>query len=177
MDFELKKIFDYFDARFDLNKLFSVGIYHRFRNVERIYLDEMQSSFDKIEYLKRNIISKIENDELYACMVTYTEVAQENFPGNSIIELNRCGIDTEREVVFKCLFDEEEEWYSNLLFFKLNYVEIEKFISGVLFRTESKRRSFSSEFFIVNYTTKKVINVYDDRGVDILEIGNVTPLE
>jgi hypothetical protein len=66
---------------------------------------------------------------------------------------------------------EEDELYIQLFFFEVNFDDILKYLWGLLSSNFRGIEPFlQMEIFFISKDLKTLINVYDDRGMDILEL-------
>lgn len=160
--------------KFDLNSLFSLGLYNKFDNVNRIFLDEIcdkNYKFDSVySYAEKVFKTKIKSD-FFVCMVTYTENPTNVFPSQELEQLSDNEIDIPTKFIYWSAYNNEEEWYVHYLFYEEKEIFLPKYISGLLARHLLDNKPYiGSEMFFIPQAGDVMINMYDDRGMDILEL-------
>jgi len=158
---------------YDLSILFSLGLYHKYKNVNRIYLDEneeLKNINSYIKYLDKSFF-KIFGNTVYVCLVDYTEQECNSFPNEELTLLKKCGIDIkETDSKYFSKYIEDEERYAHYLLHVVKKNNLNLYIKGLLSLHLDKEPYFTSNMFILSEDLKYLINLYDDRGVDVMKM-------
>lgn len=154
-----------------LDDLFSVGLYHRFKRVNRFFLDEL---FDKnysksISFVSDHIL-QIVGDKFYVCLVDYSEIDLNFFNAETLSNIDANGIDIPKSRLFFSKYISEDDWYGQYLFYEESGTNIGKYVSGIINRVSRDKPSLIPEVYYLNFNLNTLINVYDDRGMDIMTI-------
>lgn len=155
--------------------IFRPGPYNHCRNAKRIYLDdlgeEIKSNFDSLTDF---ILKKTDNllgEYFFVCLVTYTEDKRVLFPDKELMQLKNCNIPLPSEFKFDQAYIDDDEWYSNYLFFKERKKFLRNYVKGILAPSLSPVDPLINlDVFFISSDLKILINLYDDRGMDIVEL-------
>lgn len=170
-----ERIFEKIENSYDIKELFSLGLYHKFENVNRVYLDV----FDKkgidlflflIDYIN-DIMKEYFSGSLYICMIYDDNKYTKKLPKETIETMKRLSINIPENSIKREYYKEDDEFYTKLFFFEDNFDAIKKYLWGLLSRNFIGVSPFlHMDIFFISKDLKTLISVYDDRGLDILEL-------
>lgn len=152
--------------------IFHTGPYNHCENSERIYLDELFiNNSDRIVLLRDFIMKNFKrfyNYDFYVCLVTFSDDNLEKFPQEVLLRLKDCNIQLPIENSYSSKYIQDDEWYAHYLFFKESKYHFEKYINSILY--DYNEPSIYSDVFIINKELSELVNIYDDRGMDIVQL-------
>jgi hypothetical protein len=154
--------------------LFSLGLYHKYENVNRVYLDTI------IDRTQKNIETRIykelaqhNDNEVFMCLLDSSENEIENpFHTEEFNkELRNLSISLPTDNQIQIKYNDDDEMYEFRMYFFEEKINLKKYIQGILSRSISNSdRYLSSEVFILFPSNRTLFNLYDDRGFDTLII-------
>lgn len=158
--------------RYDFAKVFSVGLYNRFKDTERRCFDHIPTNLvgfiDLLDQLE-NLIKFQIGDPCFICIRTssYDQVKDLN---KELLTLSDFGIKLPNKIVCSQLYSDDDE-----LYYCYSFLEWEGSIKTLLWLNISGnypniKPMFDLDLFFVSKDVRKIINVYDDRGLDILNL-------
>jgi hypothetical protein len=170
-----QRIFEKIESTYDIKELFSLGLYHKYEKVNREYLDK----FDKkgidlflflIDYIS-DLMIKYFSDSLYVAMLYSDNKYEKKLQKKTIDNLKYLNINIPANCIKREYFLPDDELHTKLFFFEEDYKNIKKYLWGLLSRNfMGIEPSLNMEIFFISKDLKTLINVYDDRGMDILEL-------
>jgi len=172
---KLDRVVSFLDKWYDIRLLFSPGIYNKFDNSDREYFDELNLKGSKLFYFLNNYLKyKLEDllgDRFYVCLVFYSEDERGSDLSDKIQLVKECGINIPSDYVSVNRYIEDYEVYCNYFFYEESVDNLSKYISGTLAidLMEGIPRLPCDAFYIKRDMTK-VVNVYDDRGMDVVNL-------
>lgn len=172
----LEEDFNRLKAKYDLGEIFSQALIFTFENVERIYLDEIRGKSNKIRFDKiiRYVLNELSflSDQIYICAVSGADQVSGLFAKEGIDTLKRLGIVVPDKKICFSQYNEDYECEFAYLFYEENKENIIKYVHGVIGAGLHINPSFKSEvdIYFIDLESKKIINIYDDRGMDIVDI-------
>lgn len=174
---ELKTAIENIRKKHTLKKVFSLGIFNRFENCKRIYLDRLnKKGLDLFIYLVRNITSKMKlifRNGYFVCILSYSNAELKNIPYSTLKVFKIFNIKIPKDHVYIQEYCKEDEIFLHYLFFRENPTNLEKLIWFCLSRNFTHIKPYSnSDIFFFTLNTDLIINLYDDRGIDILILEN-----
>lgn len=172
---DIELAFNKIEQSYDIKVLFSYALYHKFDNVERIYLDEfnvegIELFLFLINYLYELMKSNF-TDSIYICLVNFSNKKLFNLPKKKKESMKYLNINISNDKIQKTYFLEDDEWYVNLFFYKEEFKNIKKYLWGILSKNFlGIEPVLNMELFFISNDLSKLINIYDDRGVDIMKL-------
>lgn len=126
------------EKQFDISKLFDLGVFNRFSNSERIYLDEFDlKGMDLFLFILNYIHKKLEiefEDRLFVCLLAHTEDDLGQFPAKILKNFSKFDMKIPKQTVYRKRYVEEDMWFCHYLFFEESKSELLKYIWGILAR-------------------------------------------
>ncbi|MFA8301428.1 MAG: hypothetical protein ACEPOV_14770 [Hyphomicrobiales bacterium] len=172
----LKYNFESLEA-YGLDRIFTLGLKHSFENVKRVYLDELNvsgiSGFLKLIDYTKKIIKPLIGDEFFICFVSQSDKVFSKSCKRQLSMLTFLGLKKPSEIYMKDIFLEEEERFMRYLFFLDSLSSLETYIWGALaseYEGVNITPYIAGDIFIISQDLRYVINIYDDRGLDILKL-------
>jgi len=167
----LRKLLTKKKDKYPIETIFSLGLYHKFNNVQRIYLDKLfgKKYDESIDYVT-NLVKINMGKQFYVCLVDYSDFEMSFFDKHSIANLNKIQIQIPNYNIYMTKYIKDDEWYEQYLMFIDYNINIKKYISGIINRVRFNKPSINTNVFFVDLNLKMVINLYDDRGLDILKL-------
>jgi len=155
--------------------IFNPGPYNHCAKANRIYLDELdeeiKTDLQLLTTTVLNKISKLFKDSFFVCLVTFTQEKSVFFPKEDLTQLTNCGIPLPIEFQFEQTYIELDEWYANYLFFKESKTSLKRYVKGILATYLSENEPYINlDVFFISNNLEKLVNLYDDRGMDIVEL-------
>ena len=155
---------------YDLANVFNVGLFNRFKNCERRYLDHISRSlvgFIDILDQVQDVIKPQIGDDCFICIRTssYSQIKDLN---KEILPLLELGVKLPDRIIYKQLYNDDDELYYCYSFFEWKN-SIKPFLWLNLSNNYPNIKPiFDLDLFFISKDISKIINVYDDRGIDIL---------
>lgn len=155
-----------------LANVFNIGLFNRFNSCERNYLDHIPQNLRgfivNLDMLHDLILSHL-GEDIFVCVRTSSHNKIKELK-NELISLSEIGLELPDEIIQAQLYSDDDELYYCYSFF-----EWTDLIKPLLWMSISNNYSnispkFDLDIFFVSKDVNKLINVYDDRGVDILNI-------
>lgn len=155
----------------DCNRLFRVGPFNRFNNAERIELPSSEeSSVQDITQKAISIITEeIASKEFYVILVF--EEYNDELTKEEVELARECGVDIDKPIGSYNFYDDDDDLYCFVRAYHCNESELEVIIKGKLARHFDLEPYFMAELFILSSDFKTIINLYDERGLDIVWIN------
>ncbi|RUO45867.1 DUF3885 domain-containing protein [Pseudidiomarina donghaiensis] len=152
----------------DVNKIFRIGPFNRFEKAERVELPN--STQTSVDALVQEVISRsseaIGNSEFFIALVF--EEFDNHLSEDEVSLVNKSGISTENPIGATEFYDENDELYCFVRAYSCNESELENVVRAKLARHLDLEPYYMAELFIVSSDGSKVINLYDERGMDIV---------
>jgi hypothetical protein len=171
---KLDSIYKAIQKENDKLSIFHSGPFNLCPDSKRIYLDEFGlEKKDLLPFLKKYVYELIEpvlGQTFYVCLVSNSEDKINIFPQDSLNHLESCKIETPIEFVHDNEYIHEDEWYNHYLFYKETGSNLQKYINGILGHLIKTEPYLDMEVFFIDNSLKTLINLYDDRGIDIVNL-------
>lgn len=163
------------EGKLALRNLFSVGPGKGTLNVYRYHLDEYPiKGLDLFAFLHHQLSNDVQmrmGAEFFVCLSRRTSSPKKKYPNKALKEVRFLGIEVPEDAVYRCESPEEEGDSMNLLFYPGNPQDISKYVWGVLAHNFPKvEPALNSDVFFVSADLKRMVNIYDDRGMDVVEL-------
>ena len=175
---DIQKAFNYLSLNYDFSKIFSHNSNYNFPNNERIYLDETGLKGQRLyKFLLEKtevIASKYIQDRYFVALVNFSpeKSKKEDYILSDMEQFNLALPD---EYFYHEEYIEEDEWFIKCLFFYEYKNPIKSYFDGILschIPTRNKKKFLKCEPFIFDLELKYRVDLYDDRGMDILFLRN-----
>jgi len=154
-----------------LADVFSIGLFNKFDNCERKYLDNIPhdlSGFIAILDILQDLILSQLGSVIFVCVRTSSHSKIIDMK-NEINDLSEIGLKLPDEIIYTQLYSDEDELYYCYSFFKWNDLIKPLLWINISNNFPNIKPAFDFDLFFVSMDVSKIINVYDDRGVDILK--------
>ncbi len=166
---------------FDLNEtalIFEIGLGNRLlQKAERVYFDALDFTIQQIEEYVLSFFKEkfINYNELYICLLNHTFDEKMNSFDVFKENLTCLGIDSNVDFYTRNLYDKEDEWFLNYFVFKADFSVATKLFEGLFNRERphEEDKYLKVEPFFISFDLNQVLNVYDSRGMDYLEIDKL----
>lgn len=171
----VNKAISILEDQYDISLIFSSGLYHKFDNVERVYLDEFNLKQSELysflnKYLK-NKLDDLLGEDYFICLLFYSEDEQDKDYLEELHTLEECGIQIPTRHIYRKKYIDDEELYTHYVFFEDNRKNLHKYIEETLARTLTDNEPWlPCEVYYVKRDLSKIVYIYDDRGMDILSL-------
>lgn len=174
----MDEILDRISANYNINNLFSLGLFSRFENVKRIYLDYIPlKGIIRFKYLLNKLELELSdillNKDFYVCINICDDKKRNIIHKKTFKELLNIGVEIPDDFKMFSEFDENEEWYNNIIFYKENKEKLINYIWGVLATDLGVKPFFanmSKYIFFISGDGNTLISLYDDRGYDVMSL-------
>jgi len=104
-------------------------------------------------------------------LVFYSEDEQDKEYLEKIKEVKECGIHIPEVTSSRKKYIEDYEVYTHYVFFEVNRSNLHKYIEGILAQSlKFDKPCLPCDVFYVKSDLTKIVNIYDDRGMDILSL-------
>lgn len=165
-----REILDDFINDFSIEKLFVHGLYHRYDGVRRLYLDHMfdKNNEEKIKFVY-NTIEPILGESYYVCLSSFSDTPPNET--ESIFKFIDSKLASPSEIKFVKKYMEDDEGYCIFLIYKDSKLNLLKYISGIINTVNLGEIIINYEVFFMDLYFNTIIDVYDDRGMDILNVN------
>lgn len=172
---ELELILEKIEKNYDLNNLFSIGLYLRYANTKRIYLDNIKKEgIDLFMFLLELIekyMRKHLSDSIYICLMNYEWTYQKELSTETVNQLKRTGINIPELCAKREYYDFDDEWYVKLYFYEESLDNIKKYLWGILAGHCLVQPNSFMDMFFISKDLSALLNVYDDRGMDLKKLN------
>lgn len=163
------------ENKYDIKLLFSLGLYNKFDKVDREYFDELNlKELELYIYLKKYLTRKLRTllgEKYFVCLVLYFEEECDNDLSEDLESIKECGIQIPNNNVSFTRYIEEEELYAHYIFFEDCEDNLQKYIAETLaIDLLNVDPVMPCNVFYVKSDLTKVVNIYDDRGMDVLSL-------
>lgn len=160
---------------YGLANVFNIGLFNRFNGCERKYLDHIPQNlrgFIVILDMLHDLILSHLGEDIFVCVRTSSHNIIKDLK-NELTSLSEVGLELPVKVIQAQLYSEDDELYYCYSFF-----EWTDLIKPFLWLSISNNYSnispkYDLDIFFVSKNVCKLINIYDDRGVDILKIPSL----
>ncbi|WP_192506743.1 DUF3885 domain-containing protein [Pseudoalteromonas aurantia] len=165
--------------KYDFGVLFEVGPYNRFKCGKRVELTgekvsphtliDKQNLMEKVSSQVNNLIEKEFHNSEYMVLLKFEELAEEMSYTLESVMLN-LGV-VEYHVIETASYEDiDNELFSFLFLIDVTNCEFQKIIRAFLARHIDLEPYVMAELFIVSKDLSKYANLYDDRGMDFIEL-------
>lgn len=172
-----KAVLDHLVTKYDANDLFHPGPYNsKGITGERIYLDEIGLKggelYNHLVKLIDDKIGSLFNKGLYVCIATSSWEDTSNYPKEDLEHVKKCGIKVPTTAAYSKKYISDEEWYRHYLLFEEQPENLRQYIHYSIANhiQEIESTYWPCDIFILNSTLNIMVNIYDDRGMDIIEL-------
>ena len=160
--------------------IFHIGPYNHCDNSDRIYLDNIvfkdaERNIDSIKNAILEVTDEILGKDFFVCFVDYNSEAKSNISEldkSDCEQLVKCKIELPSELYFETNYIDEDEWFCSLIFYKelrLDYMEYFQLILNRHLNMPNKPY-LPFDTFIIDRNLEWLVNLYDDRGMDIVKL-------
>lgn len=162
------------EQEYGFQNIFKVGLANRFedKSVERIYMDNLFLSKGNrhkhlVVYLKK-VFDKFIFDKYLVCFAVQEErkIGKKEALKSLLMELKQCEI-LFCEMYYKSIFDVEDDWWIHYFFSLDQKLNLEKYFEVILGCHLGQEKCLPVEVYFVDADFNYVINIYDDRGLDV----------
>ena len=158
------------------DKTLEKGLFHKPKySAIRIHLDtpwQCNSSCDPIarfSYSYMNslpICSSLLDSDYLVCLLIESD---KNISRKDIIALRECSINIPKNKLFFSYYSDEDDLHKNYIFFKDSLKSLTKYVWNSISKGCSTIEPYCvPDIFLANINAEHLINIYDDRGMDIL---------
>jgi len=171
---EIDESFNYLISNYDFAKIFSHNSNYNFPNNERIYLDNTGLKGKRLHSHLLEKTSRIASNYVKSeFLVALVEFSPENSEKEGYIlrDMDEYNLALPEAYLYHEEFIEEDEWFIKCLFFYECKNTLESYFNGVLTRHIAglnRKKYLKPEPFIFDLELNYRIDLYDDRGMDIL---------
>ena len=157
-------------GRVKANDIFRIGPFNRFEKSRREELSSFNSvSIDVlVEEVTSCLNKEIQNSEFYIALVF--EEHENCVSDEEVSFVNDCGINTDEAIGAVDFYDEDDELDYFVRPYECSAFEIKRVIKSKLARHLEVEPYYMAELFIIANDGSRVINLYDERGMDIVEL-------
>jgi hypothetical protein len=170
----LDSVFKAIQKKNDKFSIFHPGPYNLCPDSKRIYLDEFGLEKEELFYFLRKyvheLIAPILGQTFYVCLVSHSEEKMKAFPQESLNHLESCKIQTPINFLYDSEYVNDDEWHNHYLFYNETDSTLQKYIDGILGYLIESKPCFNMEVFFIDKSLETLINIYDDRGMDIVNL-------
>ncbi len=172
---DLEIIFTKIEQSYNIKDLFSYALYHKYDNVKRVYLDEFELSGIQLFLFLINFICDVMknyfSETVYICLVNFDNENLTKLPKEKIKAMKLLDINIPKASIKKQYYLEEDEFYVTLFFFEEKFQKINKYLWGLLACNFLGIEPYlQMGMFFISKDLSSLINVYDDRGMDIMKL-------
>ena len=172
-----KEVLDHLLEKFDVNDLFHPGPYNsEGLNGERIYLDETGLKGKRlynhhVEFIN-DLIGSFFRDGVYICLATSSLENDTYFPKEDLDQVENCGIHIPPIAAYHMEYIDEDECFRHYILYAERPKNIEKYVHHSIANhiQDVDFPYWPCDIFLLNSELNKMVNIYDDRGMDIIDI-------
>lgn len=177
---ETTRAFKSIVSKNDKYSIFHVGPNNHCEDSNRIYLDniafkDQARNIDSIKSVISKVTKEILGKDFFVCFVdnNYENKSQvSELEKGDFEQLVNCKIEIPREHYFETNYIDEEEWFTSFIFYKelrLNSMEYFEFILNRFLGIPNKP-FLPFDTFLIDKNLEWLVNLYDDRGIDIVKL-------
>jgi len=159
--------------------IFHPGPFNLTDNSERIHLDELfkptKENFNAIVDFVLHVFNEYLDKRYLVGIIDHSETNQLDLDKEVKTSVEECGIILSEEYVIDSFYEPEDLWYTTI---RLQYdidSNLKKYIEGILRpHIHIEGPYLKAEIVFISLNADYLLNLYDDRGIDIVQLRRKT---